>query len=230
MSSFKVTTAIADSDPVKHRPHRFLTPRSLAIMLVLIVGTCGVAPALASAADTKQTPHKKAGKQAPSKSIEDKPLPSSMFQEDKGGSKAKPRKSGSGSGAIARALFGLVVVLGSIFGVHWLLKRYGGSRSGNIAGGSAEAIEVVATTPLAANRSLHLVRVGGELVLIGATETSITRIGEIDAQTLATAPMAGAQDFQMALQGALSGAKPSVNGKETFVQRFVSNLQMMTAR
>jgi flagellar biogenesis protein FliO len=40
-------------------------------------------------------------------------------------------------------------------------------------------IDVVTTTPLGPNRSLHLVRVGEELVLIGSTDHSVTSLARL---------------------------------------------------
>lgn len=169
-----------------------------------------------------------------SSSIENEKLDKKLFAPP--ATPAKAKKSNNSSGAMARMLFGLVVVLGAIYGVHWFLKKYGQSKGTGLVGGSTDAIEVMATTPLAPNRSLHLVRVGQEMVLIGATENSISRIGAIDAQQLATQAAGGPPEFQLALQGALSGstasrpAGMSPSSKQTFVQRFVQNLQMITAR
>ena len=50
--------------------------------------------------------------------------------------------------------------------------------------GTSGVIDVVATTTLAQGRALHLVRVGDELVLVGATEQSITRLGDVDASLM----------------------------------------------
>lgn len=147
--------------------------------------------------------------------------------------------SGSGGGSIMRALLGLVVVLGAIYGVHWLLRRWGQSRLQGVAG-TAGVIDVVATTPLAQGRALHLVRVGEELVLVGATEQSITRIGNIDAGVLGPQMGSGSKgaEFQAMLSGAMLGNQPGVpNGmggagsaNQPFIRRFLDNLRMSTAR
>ncbi|MCW2924982.1 MAG: flagellar biosynthesis protein FliO, partial [Thermoleophilia bacterium] len=137
-----------------------------------------------------------------------------------------------------RALLGLIVVLGAIFGVHWLLKKWGASRMEGVAG-RAGIIDVVATTSLAQGRALHLVRVGGELVLVGATENSITRIGDFDAAALgADAGNAGKGEFQAALTGAMYGNQPGVPAgmggagaaNKPFLGRFLDNLRLSTAR
>src|SRR3954452_5332855 len=81
--------------------------------------------------------------------------------------------SASSGGSIVRTIVGLAIVLGVIFGLHWVLKQIKSSKSNADAG---EALETVASLGLGTNRSLHLVRVGGELVLLGAAEHQITPI------------------------------------------------------
>lgn len=147
---------------------------------------------------------------------------------------AKDGGESRSSGGMGRALVGFALVLALIFAVHWLLRKYADGKQGALgAQGSLDAIEVMATTPLAPNRSLHLVRVGGELVLIGATDQSINQLGRVDGQQLSVvAGNSGDQAFQQQLQGALTGTSlpRTGTGDDTFLRKFVSNLQMMTAR
>ena len=65
-----------------------------------------------------------------------------------------------------------MVVVALIYGVYWLLKRYSGSKNGRSDG----RMQVIATTALGPNRSLHLVTVGDGLVLVGASEQSVTPV------------------------------------------------------
>jgi len=76
----------------------------------------------------------------------------------------------SGAGTIARTIVGLAVVLGVVYGLYWLLKSVGRGRT-NDSGGR---IEVVATAQLAPNRTLHLLRCGDEMILVGAGEAGVT--------------------------------------------------------
>ncbi len=80
----------------------------------------------------------------------------------------------SSSGVLMRTGIGLVVVVVLIYGIYWLLKKYAGSKSG-VGRGDGRMV-VIATTALAPNRSLHLVSVGDELVLVGAAEQGVTPI------------------------------------------------------
>lgn len=211
----------------------------------------GASNALAVDAATQQPATKQADSSSPAtkddQSAADRRKAESDFEAEKLDSKAfadsgsgdSAKGSGSSSsGSIGRFLFGLVVVLGVIYAVHWLLKRWGQTRLQGVAG-TAGVIDVVATTPLAQGRALHLVRVGKELVLVGATEQSITRIGELDANALAAASGdAGKGEFQSMLAGAMMGSQPGVpqgmggagSNDQPFLKRFLDNLRMSTAR
>jgi flagellar protein FliO/FliZ len=79
----------------------------------------------------------------------------------------------SGSGGIARTIAGLAVVLAVIYGLHWVLKQVKASREATASGAGLVAL---ASLPLGQNRSLHLVRAGTDVVLVGAGEGAITPI------------------------------------------------------
>jgi flagellar protein FliO/FliZ len=98
------------------------------------------------------------------------PLPAGVTHSS-GGSTGATGVS-STSGAVARTIVGLAIVLAVVYGLYWLLKSTAKSRAAQ----SDERIAVVATTTLAPNRALHLIRSGDELILIGATEQSVTPI------------------------------------------------------
>ena len=92
------------------------------------------------------------------------------------GAAAKSSHSSSSGGAFIRMIVGLFIVLAVIYGVYWLLKTYGKSKKNSAAGEGGAGIDVVATTALGPNRSLHLVRVGNEFVLVGAAEQAVTQL------------------------------------------------------
>src|SRR3954451_16875347 len=81
--------------------------------------------------------------------------------------------SASAGGNLVRTIVGLAVVLGVIYGLHWVLKQVKTSKDSAEAG---ESLATVASLNLGPNRSLHLVRVGAEIVLLGAAEHQITPI------------------------------------------------------
>lgn len=164
----------------------------------------------------------------------------------------KEAASSGGGGSIMRMIFGLVIVVGAIFGVQWLLKKWAAAKLDGAAG-TAGLIDVVSTTVLSQGRALHLVRVADELVLVGATEHSISRLGALDARVLVgdlngtvalpsatrrALPAAGqttGPDFHGMLEGSLAGGAtavaavaPATDGP--FLKRFIENLRLTTAR
>jgi flagellar protein FliO/FliZ len=99
------------------------------------------------------------------------------------GGSASTAHAASG-GSIVRTIFGLAVVLGVIYGLHWVLKRV---KSAKDETSSGDALEIIATLSLGTNRALHLVRAGGEFVMIGSGEhgvTPIRRYSQDEAQSL----------------------------------------------
>src|SRR4051794_8492695 len=92
--------------------------------------------------------------------------------------------SANTGGSMVRTIVGLAVVLGVIYGIHWVLKQVKHSKEGAEAG---ESLETIASLSLGTGRSLHLVRVGVEIVLLGAAEHQITpirRYSEVEAHNL----------------------------------------------
>jgi flagellar protein FliO/FliZ len=82
-------------------------------------------------------------------------------------------------GGLGRAVLGLVVVVAAILVIARLLKANQKRRFG-LRGGPTGALEVLTTTPLGPNRNLHLLRVGDEVLLIGAAEGGISRLRTFD--------------------------------------------------
>jgi flagellar protein FliO/FliZ len=76
-------------------------------------------------------------------------------------------------GGILRTIFALIVVCAVIYGITWLLKKVKASKEATASGTSLESL---ATLPLGANRALHLVRAGTEVVLLGSAEHGVTPI------------------------------------------------------
>lgn len=86
-----------------------------------------------------------------------------------------PRQAATtgGSGNLVRTIVGLAVVIGVIYGVAWVLRQVKDSRETRVSGAG---LQHAATIPLGPNRSLHLVRAGRELVLVGSAEHGVTPI------------------------------------------------------
>jgi flagellar biosynthetic protein FliO len=103
------------------------------------------------------------------------PLPSSISGDSAGGAATHSAVSaGSTGGSALRMLLGLAIVLGLIFAIYKFMKRSADKNDKTVR--AHGEMQVVASTPLAQSRALHLVRVGEELVLVGSSEQGVTRI------------------------------------------------------
>ncbi len=78
-----------------------------------------------------------------------------------------------GGGSMVRTVVGLAIVLAVIYGLYWVLKQVKASKEGAASG---QGLETVASVPLGTNRSIHLVRAGSELVLLGVSEHAVVPI------------------------------------------------------
>lgn len=122
---------------------------------------CLAAPALALAAGGEQTP----------------------LQLGDSGKEAVTQVGASGGGLV-RTIVGLAVVIGVIYGLTWVLKQVKASKKESADGSGLSSL---ATLPLGTNRSLHLVRAGDEIHLVGAGEHGVTPIrtySEAEARSL----------------------------------------------
>jgi flagellar protein FliO/FliZ len=156
-----------------------------------------LAPALAFAADGEQTP---------------------LHLQDDGGQPASEHVGASG-GNVVRTIVGLAVVIGVIYGLAWVLRQVKASKRTGAEGGG---LTTLATLPLGTNRSLHLVRAGGEIVLVGAGEHGVTPIRtytEDEARRLGLIDEAGSP---------MESLQPEVFGKETRRGRFIDELRKRT--
>jgi flagellar protein FliO/FliZ len=85
----------------------------------------------------------------------------------------EPQAAGSAGGGLVRTIVGLAVVIGVIYGLHWVLKQVKSAREGSASG---SGLKPIASLPLGGNRTLHLVRAGQEVVLVGSGEGGVTPI------------------------------------------------------
>jgi flagellar biosynthetic protein FliO len=167
----------APSDEVIALLSRRLPPVRSSICLIAIAVTAAglLHPITASAAtQADHAAHKAAAvhnarKHPPTFHVDKTPLGADVTGAGSASGTA-PAAVGSAGADVIRTIVGLAVVLGVIYGVYWLLKSAARAKSGR----ADERIGVIATTPLAPNRSLHLVRAGDELILVGATDHAIT--------------------------------------------------------
>ena len=90
---------------------------------------------------------------------------------DLGGATSSAHAAGGGS--IARTIVGLAIVLAVIFGLRWVMKQYKSGREKKAAG---TGLAQMATLPLGSNRSLHVVRAGREVLVVGSGEHGVTPV------------------------------------------------------
>lgn len=76
-------------------------------------------------------------------------------------------------GSIARTIVGLAIVLAVIFGLRWVMKQY---KSGKDRKAAGTGLSSMATLPLGQNRSLHVVRAGREVLVVGSGEHGVTPV------------------------------------------------------
>ncbi|HEY6759609.1 MAG TPA: flagellar biosynthetic protein FliO [Baekduia sp.] len=131
--------------------HRALTAAFAAALLCALL-----APVAAFAAGTTTDPY---GEQTPL----DLPSDSSAHAAS---------TVGSGGGGLARTFIGLAVVVAVIYGLTWVLRQMKKSSSSDLAAHGV-GLSTEASMPLGPNRSVHLIRAGRELVLVGSAEHGI---------------------------------------------------------
>jgi flagellar protein FliO/FliZ len=136
--------------------------------------------------------------------------------------------TGASSGGLVRTIVGLAIVIGVIYGLYWVLKQVKASREERASG---QGLAPIATLPLGPNRSLHLVRAGGEVVLLGTGEGGVTAIrtyGENEARALGLltddGPPTGPTPPASALPG-VPGARPTMREA---LRRAVEDLRAKT--
>jgi flagellar protein FliO/FliZ len=123
--------------------------------------------------------------------------------------------AGSG-GSFFRMLFGLLVVVGVIYGVYWILKKV---KQGKEERASGSGLSTIATLPLGPNRSLHMIRAGGEIVILGVGESGVTPIRTYTEEEALEAGLIGIEpeDFEGPPDG--SGPAPADSRQPTAVER-----------
>jgi flagellar protein FliO/FliZ len=93
-------------------------------------------------------------------------LPTQQVQQQASG-------GGSNSGGLGKTLIGLLVVCAIIYGLYWVLKQVKKTREEQASGSGLHSL---ASLPLGPNRSLHMIRAGREIVLVGVAEHGVAPI------------------------------------------------------
>jgi flagellar protein FliO/FliZ len=95
---------------------------------------------------------------------------------------------GSYAGYLVETFVTLLAVCGLAFVVLYGARRLG-------VGRPRGPIQLVGQLPLDARRAIYLVQVGGQVLVVGASEAGITRLGELSAGDLPAADTSGAAPF-----------------------------------
>jgi flagellar protein FliO/FliZ len=142
-------------------------------------------------------------------------------------------QTGSGGGGLVRTIVGLAVVIGVILGLHWILKQVKSSRESANSGGGLQSIATLALGP---GRSMHLVRAGSEIVLVGSADGSVTPLrvySEAEARSLGLLDLASGGDDGDAPGGSGwtgGGANPLNAGRGLAAGALLKRVQKMTVR
>ncbi|MFL5883924.1 MAG: flagellar biosynthetic protein FliO [Thermoleophilaceae bacterium] len=137
--------------------------------------------------------------------------------------------AGSSGGGFFRMLFGLLIVVGVIYGVYWLLKKVKASKEEQASG---RGLSTIATLPLGPNRSLHMVRAGGEVVILGVGESGVTPIRTYTEEEALELGLIGedVDDFEDPDdRSPFTGQRSSVNASSPF-RRALDQLRQATVR
>jgi flagellar protein FliO/FliZ len=140
-------------------------------------------------------------------------------------SSTTPKSAPDAGGGLVRTIVGLAVVIGVIYGLTWVLKQVKGSREQKSSG---QGLAPLAALPLGGNRSVQLIRVGSEIVLVGIGEAGVT---PLRTYTIAEAHSLGlpvddapAVDTRATAQAAFAQARPDGGP----VQRVLGELRRRT--
>jgi flagellar protein FliO/FliZ len=128
----------------------------------------------------------------------------------------------SSSGSLVRTIVGLAIVIAVIWGVTWVLKQVKQSRDERTRGNGLSTAAVVA---LGSGRSLHLIRAGKEMLLVGVAENSVTPIRTYSEEE--------ARDLGLDVEPDPDDDTPSSgtgNGRSTAVNALMDKLRERTVR
>ena len=86
-----------------------------------------------------------------------------------------PPPMGSYAGYLLETFFTLVVVCALAVAVLWGARRFG-------IGRATGSIKLVGQLPLDARRAIYLVEIGEQVIVVGASEGGLTKLGEMPAK------------------------------------------------
>jgi flagellar protein FliO/FliZ len=135
-------------------------------------------------------------------------------------SPAQHAQTVSTGGSLLRTIFGLLVVIAVVYGLSWLLRQMKSAKEQRSAG---TGLATLATLPLGPGRTLHLVRSGAEVLLVGATEKSVVPIRVYSAEEAEQGGLVSDDDGPGDDSG--GGASP-----DTALGRILTELRRRTVR
>ncbi|MES1265805.1 MAG: flagellar biosynthetic protein FliO [Variovorax sp.] len=126
---------------------------------------------------------------------------------------ATEASSAVGAGGLLQAGFGMLVVLGLIFGCAWLARRFGLQRFG----GGGQVVKVVSSASVGQRERVVVVEVAGTWLVLGVTASQVNTPHSLPAQAMASAaaePVSMARNpvdlFAQKLRESLTGkARPA---------------------
>jgi flagellar protein FliO/FliZ len=140
-----------------------------------------------------------------------------------GGTGGKSALASSATGGAAlHMLLGLALVLALIYALYRLLKRHADKKEPTIRGD--DWMSILATTPLAPSRTLHLIRVGEEIVLVGSAEHGVTPLRVYSAEEARELRIEPRERLTPLTSAPADGPRPG------FFPALVEALRRMTAR
>ncbi len=78
---------------------------------------------------------------------------------------------------VVESLATIAVFGGALWGATWGLRRLGGDRTKG-------PLQILARQPLDARRAIYLVRVGKRVLVVGATDGALTRLGSTSLESV----------------------------------------------
>jgi flagellar protein FliO/FliZ len=142
---------------------------------------------------------------------------------------AGSQSAGGGGGGIVRTIVGLAIVVAVIWGLSWVLRQVKASREERASG---SGLAPVATLPLGPGRSVHVVRVGREVLLLGVSEHQVTRLGawsELEAEEAGLLPGDDEPPPPASFLPALPSGGAS-RGAASGIRRLIDALRHLTVR